>query len=186
MTAKKPQVGRQPVPKLLEFTVTPEILATAVRKDSGHCAASDSVNAQLPGARCETDLATMTLTVRELGVRVEYRTPPIVQAMLTEFDAGREIPSFRFALRRVDAIRVRASRPRDPVTGKQPSGKLPDDVVEKGLNKRRLVKAGATRVASASKREPSKHETPVALLANRRGRKRVFGMRQLPEHRGDA
>jgi hypothetical protein len=181
MTAAKPQAKSkaQPVPKLLEITVTAEILATATRKDSGHCAASDAVNATFPGARCETDLQTMTLTLREHGIRVAYLTPPVVQQALVDFDNGEPMQPFRFALRRVDAVQVRRSKTRDPETGKQATRTLPG-VGQQG--KRKTVKVGATRVAPTGRsRIP-----PVGLLANRKGRTRRYGVRQLETQKAAA
>jgi hypothetical protein len=172
MTAGKPQVKAQPVPKVVEVTVTADVIAHATRNDSGHCVASDATNATIPGARCETDLQTMTLTLREHGIRVAYLTPPIVQQALVDFDNGAPIRPFRFALRRADAIQVRRYRAKDPTTGKTPPRALPG-IGESG--KRTTVKVGDTRVApTGASRIP-----PVGVLANRKGRVRRYGMRQL-------
>ena len=178
MTAQKPQVKKQPVPKLVEVTVTAEHITGATRKDSGHCAASEATNATIPGARCETDLTTMTLTLRDIGLRITYLTPPIVQQMLVDFDDGKPIAPFRFGLRRVDAVKVRASRPRNPVTGKQPSNAVPGATTTGVGSRRKVVKTGATRVALTGSKPP-----PVGVLANRKGRSRVYGLRQLETQR---
>lgn len=177
MTARKPQV-KHPVPKTVEATVTAEILANATRKDSSHCAIADALNATYPGARAQVDLGSITLTLRDHagGVRVTYLTPPICQQALVDFDNGETLRPFRFALRRVDAVRVRASRPRLEGTTKQRSAALPADVGEKA-GRRRVVLTGDTGVAVAT--SSHKNQPPIGVLANRKGRVRKHGMRQL-------
>jgi hypothetical protein len=178
MTAAKPKVS-QPVPKIIEVTVTADVIAKAVRNDSGHCVASDAANASIPGARCETDLQSMTLTLRDHGIRVAYLTPPIVQQALIDFDDGKPMRPFRFALRRADAIQVRRYRKRDPETGKQGGLALGDS---EGHGQRKTIKTGETRVApTGASRIP-----PVGVLANRKGRVRRYGLRQLETQKAAA
>ena len=73
----------------LTIEVTEADIATAVPKDSGHCAIADAIARQIPGASGVTvDLATIRWSDKAAGKRYTYLTPRTAQVLLLDFDNG--------------------------------------------------------------------------------------------------
>jgi hypothetical protein len=79
----------KPVPQL-KITVTPDLYAQAVREHSAKCMAAESIKQQKgPASNPLVDMDHIRVTLRP-GVRVIYRTPDKLRALLLKFDAGVE------------------------------------------------------------------------------------------------
>jgi hypothetical protein len=79
----------KPKNKTITIEVTVEDIEQAIPADSGHCAISDAISRQIPGAsKVSTDLQTIRWSDREKGVRYVYLTPRVAQALLLDFDQG--------------------------------------------------------------------------------------------------
>lgn len=80
--------------------VREDIIATAIRRRSGHCMISNSVRACVKDAEyISTDLQTIRWTNRKKRERYIYFTPPVAQHALLKFDQGNaDIKPFKFTL----------------------------------------------------------------------------------------
>ena len=154
----------------LSVTVTPDVIETAVTRDSGHCVIADAIRHSIPGVnRVSVDLQTVRFTDPVTQKRYIYLTPPMAQVVLIGFDQG---------------VRPQAQRIR---LGK------PIQIVKSGAGHSRK-KEGVTVTAEVMEKggEPRNHKVVVhggtppktAVLASgqvgpRKGRRRIFGLRQL-------
>lgn len=84
----------------IRVKVTQEILKTACRQNSGHCAVSDAVKLAAPWAtHIASDLQSIRMTDPRKGLRYTYLTPRTAQQALIGFDQGKKLPTFEFSLR---------------------------------------------------------------------------------------
>jgi hypothetical protein len=101
------------------ITVTQDIIDTAVRNDSKHCAVADALAATIPDAsHIIVDLNTLRFTMKN-GKRWAYITPNRVGDYIIAFDAGETIEPFTFVLD--DTMRVALKR-----QVRTPAGKAKD------------------------------------------------------------
>jgi hypothetical protein len=111
----------------LKIEVTPEIIAAAIPKDSGHCMISDAVKAAAAKAKLRigkvlTDLQTIRFVDLDTGRKYICFTPRIGQIALLQFDKEIKPEPFHFKLKPVQIIeKQHRERKR---TGDQP-GKAP-------------------------------------------------------------
>jgi hypothetical protein len=151
----------------LSVNITPEIIETAVTRDSGHCVIADSIRNSIPGVnRVSVDLQTIRFTDPVSNKRYIYLTPPMAQVTLLAFDQGVRPQPQRIRLGKPIQI-VKSGR---GASRKVESVDVTARVVEKG------GEARAHKVTVNGGRVP-----PEAALASspRKGRRRVFGLRTL-------
>jgi hypothetical protein len=85
--------------------VTKEILETAIKRDSHHCAVQMSIEDQIPWAkRITVDTQTIRFTddrKKATGrwVRNWYLTPRVIQQYIVDWDAGKPVKPFSFLLK---------------------------------------------------------------------------------------
>ena len=88
---------RTPSPTL---EITEDIIASAERRNSGHCMIAETVKVAVPDASYVTvDLQTIRFTILKLGLRFTYLTPGPAQAALVNFDQGDHTEPFSIRLR---------------------------------------------------------------------------------------
>ena len=110
----------------MKIEVTPEIISTALPKESGHCMISDAVHtaAAKKGwkiSKVLTDLQTVRFTDLETKRRYICFTPREGQVALLQFDQGIKPEPFHFRLKPVQIIekqhRARKAKAGEPGTG---------------------------------------------------------------------
>jgi murein DD-endopeptidase MepM/ murein hydrolase activator NlpD len=91
--------------KRVTIQVTADDIATAIPKDSGHCAIADAIARQIPGAkRVSVDLQTIRWS--DADTRYTYLTPRAAQLFLLAFDQGNEDYCQPLGIRLVSPIHV--------------------------------------------------------------------------------
>ena len=152
--------------KSLKIDVTPQIIATAVPANSGHCMISDAVKAAATKAKMRvtkvlTDLQTIRFTDMDNKRRYVCFTPRVGQVALLEFDQGNKPEPFSFRLTPAQIIEPqhRAQKPKPGEPGRGPSKPRVANTNKDGY--RRPVKIGG------------------AAMATSVGLRREFGLRQM-------
>lgn len=146
--------------------VTEQIIDNATQRDSAHCVIADAIRATIPEAtRISVDLQTIRFTDTTNSRRYIWLTPPAAQMAILGFDQGIRPKAGRIRLGQpIQTVRAGHTHLHDP--------KVADVTVR----------------TETTTRSPEAHITieggkPIgqgALSSSpRRGRKRVFGLRQL-------
>lgn len=167
--------ARPPAPGPILVDVLAGDIADAVRADSGACVIADALNRAIPGARAEVDLQSITLTLRDKGYRYTWFTPDDAQTLLLQFDQGETVGPITVELR--GRILAKARRLRTPaekaarpnhggtIAGQYPGGGTAADKVANV--------EGTGRPVDIRRKAP-----PAAVLSTRKGRRRIYGLRQ--------
>lgn len=96
----------------LNVDVTPQLIAEAVPRDSGHCMVADAVREAYPDARhISVDVQTIRFSLPDKGIRCTYLTPRTAQVALISFDQGTAPQPFRFTLRGGQVTKMRTHCP---------------------------------------------------------------------------
>lgn len=92
----------------MNVTITEELVERAVQRDSHHCMIAEAIKEQNPHfARILVDLQTIRWTNTTTGKRYICLTPEEAAAKLVDFDQGRPIEPFSFAMRIVQATNAK-------------------------------------------------------------------------------
>lgn len=154
-----------PKPPPVEFEVTEHWIRTAIANSSNHCMIADSLTDQIPYAiRAEVDLQLIEFSDTERRVRYTFLTPENCQDALVAFDREEPIEPFTVRLdgrRLVRARRMqgRAGTKLATVEGENHAGHPVASVMD-------------GQVVSHTRKKP-----PAAILSNRKGRVRRYGLR---------
>jgi hypothetical protein len=141
--------------------VTADVLNTAKRSNSSHCAIADAIKEHLPDARfVSVDLQTIRFS--RGTKRFIYLTPRSAQQLIVDFDQGRTLKSFGFQLKNAQVI---ISRPVDPKTRSHPR-KTKTEIVSKDPGNGTPYRRNVRKVGG---------KAPPRLPAQRR----VFGIKGL-------
>lgn len=110
-------------------TVTEEVIAKSVQRDSSHCMIADAVRESIPDViRVSVDLQTIRFTNRKTHKRYVYLTPRRAQVELIRFDQGLEPEPFSMVLQRPQIIEIpRRSPNRD--SKEQREAKAAEEIV---------------------------------------------------------
>lgn len=88
------------MPAAVKVVVTQELVDRAVQRDSHHCMIAEAIKEQNPHfARILVDLQTIRWTNTRTGKRYICLTPEEAAAKLVDFDQGRQIEPFAFAVK---------------------------------------------------------------------------------------
>lgn len=112
----------------LDFMVTPDVIETAIPKDSGHCMIADALKAAIPTARnVSVDLATIRFTDPKTGRRYIYLTPYPAQQALLDFDQGVPPEPFTVKTHAAQIIPPKPPKPPKPQPESAESGSTPTE-----------------------------------------------------------
>lgn len=155
--------------------VTDDDIATAIPKDSGHCAIADAIRRQWPDVRnVSVDLATIRWTDRAKGERYVYLTPQPAQQLLLAFDQGWRDRLVALSFRLEPPVQVSpvkaATRAQAARTGR-PTRMGPATAERVGRGRR----ADGDPTGDVVKR--GGHLPPIAVLSHGRGVQRQYGVR---------
>jgi len=192
----------------VDVEVTQADIDAATPRDSGHCAIADALRRQIGARNPEVDLQIVTFTDPKRNIRVSFLTPEICQDYLLAFDHELPLEPFGFYLRTPIRIRRagrgagtpksktaledREARKRGLLEREEAGTITPRE--RASLKKMRQTDAaggiGAKRPAgSAEMVDHTDNSRPVfvggrkpvaraAVLSNRKGRRRQYGLRQ--------
>jgi hypothetical protein len=150
--------------KRIVVTVTPELIHSAVRRDSAHSMISEAIKEADPRFNhVSSDLATVRFTDPKKRARYMFLTPPIAQQALIMFDQGKKIEPFTFILRRPAQVVLSGSEP----NGKRASRK------QRGVRPRKPTTSHRVSTRMGGKLPPN------AALAHTAGKIRRYGLKQL-------
>jgi hypothetical protein len=95
---------RLPRAPRFKVSITEELIAEAVKINSGHCMIADAIKVAMPKAKnISVDIQTIRFTDSERGLRYTYLTPLVAQRLILTFDDGLMPAAFTFHLRETDA-----------------------------------------------------------------------------------
>ena len=156
----------------LSVSITPEIIETAVERDSGHCVIADSIRNSIPGVnRVSVDLQTIRFTDPVSQKRYIYLTPPMAQVVLLAFDQGVRPNAQRIRLGK--PIQIVKAGPRSPGSRAKGEVTVTAEVMQKGKEPRnhKVVVHGGV--------PPKTGALASGQVGPRKGRRRIFGLRTL-------
>lgn len=172
-TAHHKQIHTARSPRLT-LNITAELIATAKRRDSGHCMISEAVKVAYPGAaRVRTDLQTIGFTDPDKGLRYHYLTPRLGQEVLVGWDAG-AVPE-PFTLRIQSAIITRSHTRQSKVKKDARADRVDRRVhlVDRGQPSKVPERIGGQAPPVGALASPPARSGPA------KGRRREFGLRGL-------
>jgi hypothetical protein len=191
--------------KTVTIKVTEEDIATAMPKDSGHCAIADAIARQIPDAKSVTvDLQTIRWS--DATHRYTYLTPRKAQTFLVAYDQGLEEYCQPMSLRLTSPIHVGEKKQSNSVKAKARRVAQQERLAQLRAKRERgeelthaekitISRADAKDAADPTPERPTTYgpvtqeydadghlivkggvAPPLAALAHGRGRRREFGM----------